>query len=329
MIRAMAVAVLVWAAPAAADPVFSIAGTMAADGNYDTVLAALKDAHADATTVSLFWDQLEVNGTYAPPLDWPAIADAVYPGQGLQVSLMISVLDTTTDRRPADLLGLAYDDPVVIARFTTFLTEVLTRMPNVTLTGIGIGNEVDGVLRGDDWAAYGRFFQAAQKVAHQLRPDVPVGMTITWGGLSGPDATQARAMADLGDIWMVNYYPLLPGFEIDDPANLPATLDAILTAAGHARVALTEVGYPSGGCGASEAGQLAFVQGVLAYGAAHSDRISLISLDWLHDLSADDVAGYVGYYGVGGDCFAAYLGTLGLRHADATDKPAFEWLRQR
>ena len=320
---------LLWAGTAQADPILSIAGTMAADQDYDTVLQALVDVHADATSVTLMWDELEVDGHYAPPFDWPAIANLVYPVRGLQVTLMISVLDTVTDRRPADLRSLPYDDPKVIARFEAFLTEVLTRMPLVSLTSLGIGNEVDGVLRGDDWAAYGRFFMAAQAVVHRLRPDLPVGMTITWAGLSGPEAAQARALADLGDVWMVNYYPLLAGFQIDDPAHLPATLDAILATAGQSPVYLTEVGYPSAGCGASEAGQLAFTQGVLAYGAAHADRIPLVTLVWLHDLSQAEVNQYVGYYGVGGDCFASYLGTLGLRTHDGLDKLAFAWLRHR
>jgi hypothetical protein len=211
-----------WAQAAGADPILSIAGTFAADRDYDTVLQGLADAHADATSVTLLWDEMEVDGVYAPPFDWPAISNLVYPAKGLKISLMIAVVDTVADRRPADLQGLAYDDPLVIARFDAFLTEVLTRMPYVDLVGIGIGNEVDGVLRGDDWAAYARFFSAAQSTALRLRPDVPVGMTVTAGGVFGPEAEHVRELADLGSVWMVNYYPLLAGFEIADPGDASA-----------------------------------------------------------------------------------------------------------
>ena len=159
-----AILMLLLATPVWADPILSIAGSFAADRDYDTVLAALEDVDADATSVTLFWDEMEVDGIYAPSFDWPSISNFVYPGRGLQVSLMIAVVDTVADRRPADLRGLAYDDPVVIARFTAFLTEVLTRMPGVDLVSIGIGNEVDGVLQDEDWAEYASFFVAAQDV---------------------------------------------------------------------------------------------------------------------------------------------------------------------
>ncbi len=327
--RQTVLATFLWVSAAHADPILSIAGTMASDGDYDRVLQALSDVGAKATPLSLFWDDLEPNGTYAPDPDWPAIANAIYPANNLQIALMFSVLDTVADRRPSDLQALPYNDPAVIARFTAFLTEVLTRMPDVELTSVGIGNEVDGVLTGAEWDKYGRFFVAAREVVHGVRPGVPVGMTITWAGLIGPEATKARALADLGDVWMINYYPLLDGFRIDDPASLPTTLDAMLTAAQTKSVYLTEVGYPSGGCGATPVGQVDFVRGVLEYADDHADRIGMVTLVWLHDLSADEVSGYTTYYGIKDACFADYLTTLGLRTADGTDKPAFAWLRDR
>jgi hypothetical protein len=318
-----------WAQVAGADPILSIAGTMAADQDYDRVLQALDDVGAEATTLTLMWDEMEVGGVYAPADDWPTIANIVYPANGLKIGLMIAVVDTVADRRPADLRDLPYDDPLVIARFTAFLTEVLARMPDVDLVSIGIGNEVDGVLRGQDWGEYARFFTAAQDAALRLRPDVPVGMTMTAGGVFGPEAEHVRELAGLGSVWMVNFYPLLAGFEIADPAEVADELDGLLQAAGDKPVYLTEVGYPSGGCGASEAGQLAFTQNVLAYAQTHADRMPLVNLVWLHDLSDAEVDQYVGYYGVSGDCFARYLATLGLRTQDGEDKPVFGWLRDR
>ncbi len=138
MIRALVLAFL--ATTAQADPLLSIAGTMDARGDYDVMLDQLDAAQADATSLSLFWDEMEIDGAYAPPFDWPAISNLVYPGRDLQAQLMISVIDTVADRRPADLRDLSYDDPAVITRFSAFLTEVLNRMPAVALTSIGIGN---------------------------------------------------------------------------------------------------------------------------------------------------------------------------------------------
>jgi hypothetical protein len=327
MIRAVAFAVLATAGQA--DPLLSVAGTFDASTDYEIVLEQLQAVNADATSVSLFWDEMEKDGHYAPEFDWPAIANMVYPRRGLKISLMFSVVDTVTDRRPADLRRLRYDDPVVIERFKAFLTSVLQRMPDVTLTSIGIGNEVDGVLSGQEWDQYGTFFAAARDIAHGLRPGVPVGVTMTRSGFIGPDAVRARKLADLGDVWMLNYYPLAAGFHIEDPQTAAPALESILMMARGKQVYLTETGYPSGGCDASETGQLQFTRNVLEFAAAHAQQMPMVTLVFLHDLPPTDVDRYVSYYGVDSDCFAAYLATLGLRTFDGVDKPAFAWLRSR
>ena len=166
-----------------AEPVLAVAGTMDATEDYAVVLDGLEAVGADATTLTLFWDQMEVDGVYTPNPNWPEIADLVYPSENLQLSLMISVIDTVADRRPVDLQQMAFSDPVVIARFESFLTEVLTAMPEVTLTSIGIGNEVDVYRTDENYDDFAVFFAAASDVAHRLVPGVPVGASFTWDGL--------------------------------------------------------------------------------------------------------------------------------------------------
>ena len=240
---------------------------------------------------------------------------------------MISVIDTVADRRPADLQQRAFSDPVVIDRFEAFLTEVLTAMPEVTLTSIGIGNEVDGYLTDDTYDDFAVFFAAASDVAHQLVPDVPVAMTFTWDGLQSD--LKAQSLAALGDVWMINYYPLTPEFQTKPPSNTADVLTDMLVLADRTPVFLTETGYPSGGCGATEVGQLAYIQQVLQFAQINAARMPLVTLVWMHDLPADDVETYADYYGQTSDCFADYLSTLGLRTHDGRDKPAFSWLRNR
>ncbi|MEO1641254.1 MAG: hypothetical protein AAFU41_18625 [Pseudomonadota bacterium] len=312
---------------AAADPLFSIAGTMDQSRDYGRVLEAFDAADADATSLTLFWDMLEVGGVYQPEPDWPAIANASYPQTGLQISLMISVIDTVADRRPADLQALPFSDPVVIARFDAFLSSVLRAMPDIRLTSIGIGNEVDGYLRGGGWEDYGAFFVAAKRVAVRERPGVPVGMTLTWGGLR--DNPQAQALARRGDVWMINHYPLASDFSVLPVAQTAVDLDAMLQLASPQQVYLTETGYPSGGCDATETGQRDYVVATWDFAQANARRMPLVNFVWLHDLSEAEVASYTSYYGVRSDCFARYLATLGLRTLDGRDKPAFAWMRNR
>ena len=324
------IAMLLAVAPAGgilrADPVFSIAGTLPESGDYDTVLAALADVGAEATSLTLFWDDLEPAGRYDPDVDWPAIANAVYPEAGLALTLTISVVDTVADRRPEDLRALDWDDPRLIARFAAFLDRVLGRMPDVELLQISIGNEVDGVIGADRAEAYGRFFRAARQVARRHRPEVPVTITMTWPGLRSSAAM--RDLADLGDAWSVTYYPIDADFAQAPPETLPAVPSQMRALAGDAPILLAEVGFSSDGCGATgEATQKRFF-GTLFDTLAGRDDVSLVQLVWLHDIGAEEVAGYAGYYGQAAPCFSRYLSGLGLRHADGRDKLAFRWLRE-
>ena len=327
MIRKALIGFLFLAQAARAEPILSIAGTMDASQNYDVVLDALRAADADATSLTLFWDLLERDGRYAPEPDWPTIANAIYPGEGLQISLMISVIDTVADRRPSDLQTLAFSDPAVIERFDRFLTQVLRSIPDITLTSIGIGNEVDGFLTGTGWNDYVTFFQAAKAVAHRERPGVPVGSTITWNGLRQSDA--AQSLANAGDVWMINHYPLTPDFRIEDTDKITSDLAAMIDMAGDKPVYLMETGYPSGGCNGTDIGQLQFTRNLLDFADDNAKQMPLVTLVWLHDLSDAEVAQYSDYYRVDNPCFANYLGTLGLRTRDGRDKPVFDWLRQR
>ncbi|MEJ6399225.1 hypothetical protein [Yoonia sp. 208BN28-4] len=319
--------ILTGAAPLWADPLLSVAGTMDASEDYAVVLDALDAIDADATNLTLYWDLMAPDGAYAPDPDWPAIANLIYPAADLQVSLNIAVVDMVADRRPVALQQRAFSDPEVIAAFDEFLTTVMAAMPDVTFTSIGIGNEVDGYLDDVTIDEYAVFFAAASDTIHRLAPEVPVGMTVTWDGLE--DNPQIQALAALGDVWMINYYPLTPEFQARDPRNTAADLVDMLAMAGRKPVFLTEAGYPSGGCGASEAMQLAFVQQVDQFAAANAAKMPLVTYVWLHDLSEESVTAYADYYGNPSECFSAFLGTLGLRSHTGRDKAAYSWLRNR
>ena len=322
----------VWASVVRAEApgVLGIAVTMAEDEDFFAAMIAAKQAGADAATLSLFWDETMVDGAYAPKMDWATQANSFYPTARFRLAQTLPVIDTVADRRPADLRGLAWDDPAVLAGFADYATAVIGRLDRVDLTHIAIGNEVDGLLATpDDWAGYGRFYAAAVKVVKGLRPDVPVGVTMTWPGLNGPNAAQAQALAAQGDIWLITHYSLDAGFHIRPPDEIAATLDAMIAMAAGKPVFLAEVGYPSDGCETDEAGQLAFFQGLFAAWDSRAADIPLMSLVWLHDLSPTAVGELQGYYGVGDDCFGRYLGSIGLRSHAGADKPAFAWLRAR
>ena len=307
----------------AAQPRLGLAGTEPETGGYDAVLAQFDALDITATSLTVFWDEFDIGGTYDPAFDWPTIANAVYPDRGIALTLTIPVIDTVTDRRPEDLRALAWDHPDVIARFTAFIDQVLARMPDVEILTLAIGNEVDGVLRSNsDWQRYGSFFHLARTHVQTNHPDLPVGMTMTWQGLR--ESGLARAIANLGDGWFVNWYPLDEGFAVAAPETFAPTLALMRQMAEDRPLYLTEAGAPSAGCNSSEAVQTQFVQTILA-----AEGIELAMFVWMHDIPAPQVQTYQGYYGVDDPCFAQFLGSLGLFNADGTPKPAALTLQQR
>jgi hypothetical protein len=48
---------------------------------------------------------------------------------------------------------------------------------------------------------------------------------------------------------------------------------------------------------------------------------------WLHDISAETVAGFEGFYELSHPKFAAFLGSIGLRTHDGKDKAAWPALK--
>ncbi|HGG06506.1 MAG TPA: hypothetical protein ENK28_13690 [Aliiroseovarius sp.] len=323
---ALALVLTLIAAPVLA-ATFAIAINDRADADFNAGVQDALAAGADATSLTVFWDDLEQDGVYAPEFDWPAIANRYYPSVGLSLILSIAVLDTVADRRPATLQSRGWDDPELARRFAVFVAELLDRMQDTDLVAINIGNEVDGVLSGSDWETYRQFFRAAKAEVARLRPGVPIGVTMTWEGLRNTPA--AQALANEGDVWMINYYPLDSRFRVHDPADMPVQMDAMIAAAAGKPVMLSETGYPSGGCRGSLQGQRDFVETALQAWQDRQAYMPLLTLVWLNDISDDALGFYKSYYGVSNKCFLSYLGTLGLADHTGRDKPALTWLKSR
>lgn len=331
-IAALAVALLTVPTCLVAKPpgTLSIAVNMAEDGDFIQAMLAAQRAGAKAVSMTIFWDDVMKDGVWAPEDDFAAVANGLYPTIRMKVQLVLPLIDTVTDRRPPELRGLGWDDPAMLAAFDLYAREVLTRLDRVDFASISIGNEVDGFLATpEDWAAYRGFFDHASATVAGLRPDVPIGVNLTWPGLNGPAAAEARALAAAGDVWLVNHYSLQEGFRIGPPDQIVKDMQAMVEMAGGKPVYLSELGYPSDGCGSTEAGQREFVEAAFAAWSEQAGQIPLVTLVWLHDISEAELARFVEYYGVDDDCFARYLGSLGLRHHDGSDKPAFEWLLEK
>lgn len=308
------------AVAAAAEPINSLAGTLPESANYDEVLDAIDGIGAEATSLTLFWDDLQSNGEYVADPDWPAIAQLVYPANGLRIQLTFATIDTVVDRRPAHLQGLAWDDPRTVDAFKHMAQDALARMPDVDLVSIAIGNEVDGLLRRENVEEYSRFFEQAREAIRSLRPDVPVTVKTTWPGLR--DRAEIRDLARLGDAFSITWYPMDERFHFADPELALQELPAMAKLA-DGPWELSEVGYPSDGCGASSRENQAHFHIGLRDATETYPHLQLIQRVWSHDISPQQVAAYLSYYDTDTPCFSSFLSSLGLRTNTDGTKPSY------
>ena len=315
-----------FSATATAQPIESLAGTIPSSGDYGAVLTAIDAIGAKATSLTLFWDELEKDGIYQAEPDWPTIAEAVYPTRQIRIQLTFATIDTLTDRRPPDLKDFAWDHPVVVQRFVKMAQEALSRMPNVNLISIAIGNEVDGHLASDMVDEYASFFEAAQGELKGIRPDVPVTVKTTWQGLK--TRPEILKLAQRGDALSITWYPMDALFHFQEPHQAIEELDE-MAAVARGPWELSEVGYPSTGCGASSEEAQARFHSELTRAARTQPNLKLVQRVWSHDISSAEVEAYADYYNQDAACFGSFLSSLGLRTGRDEAKPAFDALTTR
>lgn len=291
--------------------------TDAENGDYDQSIALVKEVGAESVSLSVFWDEIETApGTFAPDPNWLEVANLYYPGQDFQVSLVISVLDTSEVRLPADLAGKSFADPEVISRFRAFLDFIKSQIPDLKLASLAIGNEIDGVLDSDSgaWEQYSIFFTPAAEYARGLWPEVPVGAKVMFEGLTGSTSKYAWDLNQSTDVVMVTYYPLQGDFSVKDPEVILEDFARITEMYPDQEIHFAEVGYPTSEINnSSPEKQAAFIHNMFLAWDNHSSQITLISYAWLTDLSQASVKEYENYYGLPDPAFGEFLRTLGLR----------------
>jgi hypothetical protein len=247
-------------------------------------------------------------------------------GKGLQTYFGIQVINTVPKAVPSDLMGVSWDDPQMKARFHALLDAIKPLLTS-QVAYISVGNEVDLYLSAhpSEWAAYQNFYEDAVAYIHQTLPGIRVGVTTTFGGASGGAQASVAALNGMSDVWIFTYYPLGGGFVPSAP-QLPLTdFPTMLTLASTKDVVLQEVGYPTSTLiSSSEANQADFVNQFFQAWQNAGQRIRFLSFFLLHDFTPTFCAELNAYYQSPPDpAFQAYLCSLGLRHEDGTEKPAW------
>lgn len=318
--------------PEKGDRTLAMSLTIAENDDFPAALTVAREAGMEATSLPLQWDDLEAApATYES--EFLDIANAYYPTQGVVVSLEVNPIDTNNVRLPADLLGLPYDHPLLIARYKALLDWVFSRIPQLELNSFVIGNEIDATLGANSpaWNQYINFFSEVSAHVRLLRPGLKVGAKGTFEGLTGFAKPWLQALNQSSDAVFATYYPLTATFLVRPPGSVHQDFDTLTGDYPAREILLLETGYPSGALNqSSEHLQAAFVRELFRAWDKHREVLTLVEFVWLHDVPQAVVDDWLLYYGVSDPAFAEYLLTLGLRSyaGDGTDKPAFQALRR-
>ena len=249
-----------------------------------------------------------------------------FSARHLQIYLGIQVLNTVAKETPSDLLAVPFDSPLMVSRFHGLLDHIRPLLDR-NVRYISIGNEVDVYLDAhlSEWATYRTFYEDSLRYVHKTVPGTQVGVTVTYGGASGPDMARVAALSAKSDVVILTYYPIHGDFQVNGPQSPLADFPKMLTLLPRKPILLQEVGYPSSPLdGSSEAQEAQFVTNALSAWHGTGQRIPFLNYFLEHDLDTSTCATLAKYYGLGGDAaFKAYLCSLGLRRAAGSAKPAW------
>ena len=328
--------------PAAAAPGIPAGGALSITPNTSNIppqsgpeiLAAIQstyDAGARGFYAAYRWSELE------PQPGQFALADVV---NGLNVArslgftrvfLSIHVINTTNKETPSDLLGVAWDDPVMQDRFRALLDQVLPLLGNEVLW-LGIGNEVDAWLGPprNEWAEYQTFFSQARAYVRAAKPTMQVGVATILDGARGPWRTEVQALNAVADVAIFTYYGNDNAFQALPPSAATQALNDMVSLAAGKPVVVQEFGQSSSAVNAgSESLQAQFIeQGLATWSAIGATAMPFFSVFALHDFPPALCDQLLVYYGTGPNTpFREYLCYLGLRRQGGAEKPAMAAVR--
>jgi len=297
---------------------------------YELAFASAKNAGIQFIELPQQWDEIETApGKYES--EFAAMANEVYPALDTAIVLSLNPVDTNTLRIPKHLQDTRWDSPERIDAYCKWVDWTLAQLPDATIQAIAVGNEVDGWFAGhpDELAGYTIFFAAVAEHIRNKHPNIQTGVKITFAGRTGELSPGFGKLESSADVCMLTYYPLDEAFQARPPSSIEADFARMIETAAGKPVHLLEAGYPSGSaCGSSLKQQAAFVDAMFAAWDKHLEAVPVINFVWTCDLSGAEVNAMTKYYGVELPAFAEYLGRLGLRANDGTDKPAWTRLRE-
>ncbi len=306
-----------------------------------SVLAA-RQGGVRASHTYFTWGDIE---TAPGEYDWrvPDLLVDVLVLEGIRMSVVIDFIHTSVPGKvPADLEGLAFDDPRYIERASAFSVAVAEHFGD-SLDYLMLGNEINIYLaqHPEQVAPFLSAYQAMRQAVHAAQPELPVGTVLAFHELMSAGDYGLIQQFSVGDFLAYTYYPHAPGFRYDGPTDgFGAVLDAMIDQSGDTPFIVVENGWATSELlGSSEASQAEYIRN--SFEAIAERRGSIERLIWygFHDgerelcerggLSFFEEGFDPGSLGESWEPFVEYLCTLGLRNFDGSPKLGWQTFQEQ
>ncbi|MDX2064118.1 MAG: hypothetical protein SFX74_00090 [Fimbriimonadaceae bacterium] len=282
----------------------------------------------EAMALSLNWKEIE---TGPGMFDLKKIDDNLGLARfvGAEPYVTIKIINTTAREVPTDLQEQAWDSPVMIARFQEFLRAILPRFGN-RVKALSIANEADIYFadKADELDGFMRLYRATKSTLKTSAPDLPIGVTTTWEGISTRKSI-CQTLQQESEFLFLTYYAVRPDYSLQPNTEVRKHLAEMAAFTGTKPWVLQEFGQPASPVlGASDATQDAFLKETLRVLPEFAPRLKAAVYFSQVDFSPELVTALKTYYGAQDPRFAAFLGSLGLRDATGKARPGLRTLRE-
>ena len=208
--------------------VLEIQSSEPADGDFAGAFNLAQTVGMESASLAQDWNDIDIgtdNSTvppspiYAddPDTDFLTIANSCYPISNTKLSLLLRPIPTLTKMAPPGFENVPFDDPAMIERFKAFLDHAFSKIPDLEITALAIGSEVDLYLLTTDlqdeylsfYEAVSEYARAAYTQLYPAKPLLNVAVEVTHKGLLDPGSrAYYQQLNTFSDVIGVSYYPL-------------------------------------------------------------------------------------------------------------------------
>ena len=249
---------------------------------------------------------------------------------GAVLHLDLPLVTETARDAPADLAGVAFDDPKLSLRLGGLLDALRPALLDFQTLSLGDGADAYFADKPDELRAFRRLFDGAVQFLRKNSPQLLVGVA-TAAPMDSTAPEVAAILHQKSPLLLYDYAPFEPGspFEHRPPADLDKDWSALVESAAGRPIAFPVVSYSSSASnGSSPERQAEFVRRLRAF-AAKSDGRALVFVRYvaLRD-AADDRPALPADAPAAERRRRAFLVNRGLQELDGRPKPAWRaWMR--